>query len=159
MVTNEPKPLDLLLGNLVAMAIFLTPVFWFVRPAWVMCTYAMLIVLLFFFCPPHSVLSVLNMLLGSDNTDVLPPAEDATGQVTPQANIFRKMIGRTGTAVTLLRPGGEVRVDDRLVCALAENGVIRKGTPIVVVDADSMNLIVREADTDIDVTEQSDTIA
>ena len=137
---------------LVVIAFILIPVFQFVRPAWMMWTLAVLVPV---FCLAP-LLRLSDKLFGSDNTDILPPAKDATGQATPHADMFGKMIGRTGTAVTLLRPGGQVRVDDRIVCALAEDGVIRKGEAVEVVDSDSMNLIVRKAERDTDVTEQSD---
>ena len=58
------------------------------------------------------------------------------------------MVGKTGTAATLLRPAGMVRIDNKRLPAHAETGMIEKDTPIVVVRSDSMNLIVRKADAD-----------
>jgi len=78
----------------------------------------------------------------------LAQAPDATGDGTPQAGTYSQMIGKTGIAATLLRPGGMVEVDAKRLTAQAETGMIEKGTPIVVVSADSMNVIVRKADTD-----------
>ena len=78
----------------------------------------------------------------------LAKAPDATGDGTPQAGTYDEMIGKTGTAVTLLRPGGMVQVDAKRLTAHAETGMIEKNTPIVVVGADSMNVIVRKADID-----------
>ncbi len=78
----------------------------------------------------------------------LAKAPDATGDGTPQADMYDEMIGKTGTAVTLLRPAGMVEVDAKRLPAQAETGMIEKGTPIVVVAADSMNVIVRKADID-----------
>jgi membrane-bound serine protease (ClpP class) len=78
----------------------------------------------------------------------LSKAPDATGQGTPEADTYDGMIGRTGLAATLLRPGGMVLIDSKRLPAHAETGVIEKDTPIVVVGADSMNLIVRKADID-----------
>ncbi|MDP6542347.1 MAG: NfeD family protein [Phycisphaerae bacterium] len=78
----------------------------------------------------------------------LAKAPDATGDGTPQADTYDKMVGKTGTAVTLLRPGGMVQIADERVPAHAETGMIEKDTPIVVVGADSMNVIVRTADID-----------
>ena len=78
----------------------------------------------------------------------LSRAPDATGQGTPQASTYDEMIGKTGTAATLLRPGGMVQIDARRLPAHAETGMIEKDTPIVVVGADSMNVIVRKADID-----------
>ena len=78
----------------------------------------------------------------------LSRAPDATGQGTPEAGTYDEMIGKTGTAVTLLRPGGMVEVESKRLPAHAEIGMIEKDTPIVVVGADSMNVIVRKADID-----------
>jgi len=78
----------------------------------------------------------------------LSKAPDATGQGTPDADTYDEMIGKTGTAVTLLRPGGMVRIDNKRIPAHAETGIIEKGTAIIVVGADSMNLIVRKGETD-----------
>jgi len=78
----------------------------------------------------------------------LSRAPDATGHGTPQAGTYDEVICRTGTAVTLLRPGGMVQIADKRLPAHAETGVIEKDTPIVVVGADSMNVIVRKADID-----------
>jgi len=78
----------------------------------------------------------------------LAQAPDATGDGTPQADTYDQMIGKTGTAATLLRPGGMVEIDARRLPAHAETGMIEKDVPIVVVGADSMNVIVRKADID-----------
>ena len=78
----------------------------------------------------------------------LSKVSDATGQGTPEANAYDEMIGKTGTAVSLLRPGGMVRIGAKRLPAHAEIGMIEKDTPIVVVGADSMNVIVRKADID-----------
>jgi len=78
----------------------------------------------------------------------LAKAPDATGDGTPQASTYDKMIGKTGTAASLLRPGGMVEIDSKRLPAHAETGMIEKDTPIVVVGADSMNVIVRKADID-----------
>jgi membrane-bound serine protease (ClpP class) len=78
----------------------------------------------------------------------LSKAPDATGQGTPESDTYDQMVGKTGTAVTLLRPGGMVQVDNKRLPAHAETGMIEIDTPIIVVGADSMNIIVRKADTD-----------
>ena len=78
----------------------------------------------------------------------LSKAPDATGQGTPESDTYDQMVGKNGTAVTLLRPGGMVQVDNKRLPAHAETGMIEIDTPIIVVGADSMNVIVRKADTD-----------
>lgn len=78
----------------------------------------------------------------------LSKAADGSGQGTPEADVYDEMVGKKGTAATLLRPGGMVRIDNKRLPAHAETGIIEKDTPIIVVGSDSMNLIVRRADTD-----------
>jgi len=78
----------------------------------------------------------------------LAKAPDATGQGTPEADTYGEMIGKTGTAATLLRPGGMVQIGKKRLPAQAETGMIEKDAPIVVVSADSMNVIVRKTDVD-----------
>jgi membrane-bound ClpP family serine protease len=74
----------------------------------------------------------------------LSEAPDGTGQATPEADTYDEMIGKTGTASTPLRPTGMVRVDDKRLPARAETVMIEKDTPVIVTDADSMNVIVRK---------------
>jgi len=76
----------------------------------------------------------------------LAKAPDGTGQGTPEAGTYDEMIGKTGTASTLLRPTGMVRVDGKRLPARAETGMIEKNTPIIVIGADSMNVIVRQVE-------------
>ena len=77
----------------------------------------------------------------------LAKAPDGSGQGTPEASTYNDMIGKTGTAAGLLRPTGMVQVDEKRLPAHAETGMIEKDTPIIVIGADSMNLIVRKIDT------------
>ncbi|MCP4379056.1 MAG: hypothetical protein GY794_23140 [bacterium] len=76
----------------------------------------------------------------------LSKAPDATGQGTPEAGTYDEMIGKTGTTASLLRPGGMVQIDSKRLPAHAETGMIEKDVPVVVVGADSMNVIVRKAE-------------
>jgi membrane-bound serine protease (ClpP class) len=69
------------------------------------------------------------------------PSLTASG--TPDAASMESLVGKTGTAETLLRPSGAVRIEGRRVVAVAESGVIDKGATIKVVAASGMNLIVR----------------
>ena len=78
----------------------------------------------------------------------LSKAPDATGQGTPESDTYDEMVGKKGTAVTLLRPGGMVQIETKRLPAHAETGMIEKDTPIVVVGAESMYVIVRVADID-----------
>ncbi|MCE5327592.1 MAG: hypothetical protein LLG01_14395 [Planctomycetaceae bacterium] len=74
----------------------------------------------------------------------------AAGEGTPEAATLETLVGKTGTAETLLRPSGAVRIDGRRVIALAESGVIPKGTPIKVIKAAGTDVIVRQVNASSD---------
>jgi membrane-bound ClpP family serine protease len=69
------------------------------------------------------------------------PSLTATG--TPDAQAMELLVGKTGTAETQLRPSGAVRVEGRRFVAVAESGIIQKGTAVKVISASGMNLVVR----------------
>ncbi|MHC4561194.1 MAG: NfeD family protein [Planctomycetota bacterium] len=69
-----------------------------------------------------------------------------TGEGAPEADALDAMIGKTGTAETLLRPSGAVRVDGKRIVALSESGIIRKGQAVTVIKAGLTNVIVRAAE-------------
>ncbi len=69
------------------------------------------------------------------------PVSTATG--APDAELHKAMIGKIGTAETMLRPGGAVRIEGRRVDAQAEGGMIEAGETVKVVAADMANVIVR----------------
>jgi len=69
------------------------------------------------------------------------------GDGTPEADALEEMVGKTGTAETMLRPSGAVRVDGRRVIALSESGTIEKGQAVLVLRAAGTNLVVRATDT------------
>ena len=73
----------------------------------------------------------------------LKRAARAGGEAAPDAELHESLVGKTGTAETLLRPGGAVRIEGQRVMARAESGVISKDTPVEVIRADPMNVIVR----------------
>lgn len=56
---------------------------------------------------------------------------------------LRALIGAEGTAVTDLRPVGVVRIEGQRIDAMAEMGLITRGTPIVVVEAYDNQVKVR----------------
>ena len=57
----------------------------------------------------------------------------------------KDMIGKTGTAYTVLRPSGKVRIDNELFDAMAEIGYIQKGDPIKVIRDEAGQLYVIKA--------------
>ena len=70
----------------------------------------------------------------------------AEGEGVPDADELAAIVGQTGTAETLLRPSGAIRVAGKRIIALSESGIIPKGQPVKVVRAGGSNVIVRKAD-------------
>lgn len=59
-------------------------------------------------------------------------------------NIYKKMLGKTGLAHTILRPVGKVKIDDDIFDATAEIAHIDKGEKIIVVRYETSQLIVKK---------------
>ncbi len=57
---------------------------------------------------------------------------------------LRDLIGKEGVAATILRPGGTVEIDDEHYDAIAQTSYIDKGTKVVVVKYENMQIIVRK---------------
>ena len=73
------------------------------------------------------------------------PVSTASGSpVTPE---LLDLVGKTGVAETLLRPGGAIRVEGRRVDAQAESGIIPAGQAVKVVAVGMGNVIVRRVET------------
>ena len=58
------------------------------------------------------------------------------------------LVGKTGIAVTELRPSGAVQVGDRRLDVLSDGGFVSKDTRVVVVAVDSNRIVVRASDTE-----------
>jgi membrane-bound serine protease (ClpP class) len=55
------------------------------------------------------------------------------------------LVGRTGVAITSLRPAGRVAIEGKEYPALAEGPMLEPGCPVLVVGISSFALAVREA--------------
>lgn len=64
---------------------------------------------------------------------------------TAQDMRMQAYVGRTGTAATFMRPAGKVNIDDELLEATAEHGLIEKGEEIVVTRFENAQLFVKKA--------------
>jgi len=73
----------------------------------------------------------------------LRPSPKSTGDAAPEAEQLRSLVGKRGEAVSLLRPCGAVRIDGQRVVAVAESGMIERGTTVEVIRAAGQNVIVR----------------
>ncbi len=72
------------------------------------------------------------------------PEHGEPGAGTPRGEQYRKLVGKTGTAATDLRPSGAVKIDGARYDASAESGMIEEGSEIKVIRATGMNVVVRE---------------
>lgn len=54
------------------------------------------------------------------------------------------LLGKTGEALTLLRPAGTARIDGRKVDVVSEGPLIDRGARVVVVAEEGMRVVVRE---------------
>lgn len=64
---------------------------------------------------------------------------------TAQDMRMQAYVGRTGTAATFMRPAGKINIDDELLEATAEHGLIEKGEEIVVARFENAQLFVKKA--------------
>jgi len=67
---------------------------------------------------------------------------------TSADKIYSSMIGKTGTAYTILRPSGKVWIDDEIYDATALSGYIDSESPVEVVSYQTGQLFVRKIKTD-----------
>ncbi len=58
-----------------------------------------------------------------------------------------KLVGKTGVAITLLRPSGTAKIDNRRIDVTTENIVLPANTPIQVVKVEGMRVIVQATGT------------
>jgi membrane-bound serine protease (ClpP class) len=75
----------------------------------------------------------------------LDKAPKADRDATPEADRLAELVGKTGVAVTTLRPSGEVKVDGQRVDARAEHAMISKGQRIKVIRSGGTDVVVRPA--------------
>jgi membrane-bound serine protease (ClpP class) len=53
------------------------------------------------------------------------------------------MVGKKGTAYTVLRPGGKVMIDDQIYDAFTRGDYVEKGEPIEVIGNEGITLKVK----------------
>ena len=59
---------------------------------------------------------------------------------------YRDMVGKNGTAHSILRPSGKVMINEEIYDATAQTGYIDKGEPVEVVDYETTQLVVRKSE-------------
>ncbi len=60
----------------------------------------------------------------------------------PPADL-KKLVGKEGVALTILRPSGMARIDGRRVDVVADGSYIEEGRPIEVIEVDGARVVVR----------------
>jgi membrane-bound serine protease (ClpP class) len=92
------------------------------------------------FLPRIPVLS--DIILAPPNVDALSEGPRLRPDVLDEAAV---LIGKTGKAVTMLRPAGKAEVDGRLLEVVSEGGFIAEGAPIEIIHASKQRVVVRAA--------------
>jgi membrane-bound serine protease (ClpP class) len=82
-----------------------------------------------------------NILFGSL---ALETVESTSEGYTAASQDYQRMVGKTGTAHSILRPGGKVIVEGVVFDAIAESGYIEKGDPVEVSGYQTTQLVVRK---------------
>lgn len=54
------------------------------------------------------------------------------------------LLGKTGTALTPLRPSGTIIIDNERIDAVTEGGYINSGARVEVVEVEGVRIVVRE---------------
>jgi membrane-bound serine protease (ClpP class) len=74
----------------------------------------------------------------------LDTIQDKNEGFTSANKIYSSMIGKTGTAYSMLRPSGKVMIDDEVYDATALSSFIESGSPVEVVSYQTGQLFVRK---------------
>lgn len=68
--------------------------------------------------------------------------QDQEGFVASSFN--KELIGKTGTAITDLKPSGHVRIEGERAQAVSQSSYIKKGEPVKAISGEGARLIVRK---------------
>jgi membrane-bound serine protease (ClpP class) len=73
----------------------------------------------------------------------LRPEATGTSLVNPLLERDRTLIGKQGSAMTMLRPAGRAQIGDEFVDVVSEGPFIPAGTPIEIIDVQGTRVVVR----------------
>jgi membrane-bound serine protease (ClpP class) len=71
------------------------------------------------------------------------PTSEAAAAHAEQARQMQELVGKRGTAITLLRPAGTVEIDGRPIDSVSEGEIIDPGTKIEIVQVTGMRVVVK----------------
>lgn len=71
-------------------------------------------------------------------------ADDQEGYLG--ASFDKELVGKSGEALTSLRPSGHIRVEEKPYQAVSESGYIKKGSKIKIIGGEGARFIVKEED-------------
>jgi membrane-bound ClpP family serine protease len=72
---------------------------------------------------------------------IKPPTEDEVRPLHQQS--LKALVGRTGTAISTMLPGGAVRIEGKVIDAVSEGMSIERGTPVEVIAVQGNHVVVR----------------
>lgn len=76
----------------------------------------------------------------------LDTVQDKTDGFTSANYMLDDLIGKQGITLTILRPSGNIEIDNELYDAVAQTSYIEKGEKVVVVKHENMQLVVRKCE-------------
>jgi len=74
---------------------------------------------------------------------LLEPNDDPALQRDPEKDVLQNLLGKTGVAQSRMMPSGIVLLEGIKYDALSEGEPIDPGTPIIVIQANKLNVVVR----------------
>jgi len=74
---------------------------------------------------------------------LLDPKNDPALDYNPEKDSFQHLVGKVGTALSQMVPSGIVLIDNQRYDALTEGEAIDPGTPIIVLKASRLDIVVR----------------
>ena len=79
-----------------------------------------------------------------------PDRSDAERGSDVSSETLHHLIGRTGVAVSMLRPAGVIEIDDERIDVITDGEFVEPGTKVVVAEVEGNRALVRPAEADGD---------
>jgi membrane-bound serine protease (ClpP class) len=88
----------------------------------------------------------LPSLPGTNRLMLVPPTEDSLNDpisILPGAGQAARMLGKTGTAISVLRPAGSAQFGDEIIDVVSEGDFIGLGSSIQVIEVEGNRIVVK----------------